>query len=207
MLFSIQKGEFVHVLHNGGLHWVCISSIGCKENEVNYYNSLSGSGVSWYLVQQIASIIHVDEYKLVINAKNVQKQNNSVGCGIYSLAFATSLLKGINPEEQTYSAANLRPHLCQCLHDGHMKEFPKEATTKCQRVKTTTIKLTLYCHCRMPWRPADKKRPGMEMAECEICLKWFHQTCEGIPDTVFRDGASWTCKACRSHHVTPGTLP
>ena len=81
-MFSIQKGEFVHVLYNGGLQGVCISNIGCKENEVNYSlrtterqnDSLSGSGVSWYLVQQIASIIHVDEYKLVINTKKFKNK-------------------------------------------------------------------------------------------------------------------------------------
>ena len=46
-IFFIQKGEFVQVLHDGSIHWVCISNIGCKEHEVNYYDSLSGSSVSW----------------------------------------------------------------------------------------------------------------------------------------------------------------
>ena len=94
------------------------------------------------------------------------------------------------------------------MHSGRAHErlkFPNETTAKCQIARTTTVKLTLYCHCRMPWRSVDKKLPGMKMAECEICCKWFHQNCEGIPDTVFRDAASWTCKACTSRHVTTGT--
>ena len=194
-MFSIQKGEFVQVLHDGGLHWVCISNIGCKEHEVNYYDSLSGSGVSWYLCKQIAAICHEDS-ELIINTKPVQKQNNSVDCGVYALAFATSLLNGVNPEERTYSVPNLRPHLLQCIQDGYMKVFPEEATARIERVRTTIIKLTLYCHCRMPWRPAEKRRTGMAMAECENCLRWFHQKCEGIAGSVFRDGASWMCKAC-----------
>ena len=65
-MFSIRKGEFVQVLHDGGLHWVCISNIGCKEQEVNYYDSLSGSGVSWYFCKQIAAICHEDSELIII---------------------------------------------------------------------------------------------------------------------------------------------
>ena len=56
------------------------------------------------------------------------------------------------------------------------------ADTRCIHAVHSSIasKLTLYCHCRMPWRPADKKLPGIKMAECEICCKWSHQKCEGI---------------------------
>ena len=77
-MFSVQKGEFVQVLHDGNIHWVCISNIGCKENEIKYYDSLRGSRVSWYLMQHIASIVHEDGPQLVINPMKVQKQNNSV---------------------------------------------------------------------------------------------------------------------------------
>ena len=73
-MISIQKGEFVQVMHDGSVHWVCISNIGCNERElVNYYESLSGSSVLWYLVQQIASIVHVNESELIINTKKVRK--------------------------------------------------------------------------------------------------------------------------------------
>ena len=129
----------IQVLHDSGLHRVCISNIGCKDHDVNYYDSLSGSGVSWYLSQQAAAICHEDS-ELTINTKNVQKQSNTVDCGVYALTFATSLLNGVDPEEQTYSVANLRPHLLQCIQDGYMKVFPEEATAKIQRVRTTTIK-------------------------------------------------------------------
>ena len=76
-MFSI-KGEFVQVLLDGSIHGVCISNIGCNEREVNYYDSLSGSSVSCYLVQQIASIVHVTEAEFLTNTKKVQKQNNGV---------------------------------------------------------------------------------------------------------------------------------
>ena len=150
--------------------------------------------MSWYLLQQIASIVHEDGPELVITLKKVQKQTNSVDCGLNALACATSLVNGINPEDKTYSVKDLRTHLLQCLQDGKMKQFPRDTGSRPQRVRaTTTVKLNLYCHCRMPWRPSDNQVRGMAMAECELCLKWFHQKCEKIPDSIFRDGGSWTC--------------
>ena len=200
-MFSVQKGEFVQVLHDGNIHWVCISNIGCKAHEINYYDSLRGSRVSWYLLQQIASIVHEEGPELVINSKKVQKQNNGVDCGLYALAFATSLVNGIKPEDETYSVEDLRPHLLQCLQEGGMKQFPRESASRHQRVKvTTTVKLNLYCHCRMPWKPSDSEVRGMAMAECDICLKWFHQKCEIIHDSIFRDGGSWTCSDCTARN-------
>lgn len=38
--FDVVGGEFVQLLHTGGNHWVCLSSIGCTKGHVNLYNSL-----------------------------------------------------------------------------------------------------------------------------------------------------------------------
>ena len=33
--FSVQSSEFIHILHGGGMHWVCVSNTGCQRGEVN----------------------------------------------------------------------------------------------------------------------------------------------------------------------------
>ena len=143
------------------------------------------------------SVYHsTDKSELVVRTRKVQKQTNSVDSGLFALAFATSLLNGINPEEETYSVADLRPLLVDCLQFGKMTKFPIVTRTVFPRVRSTTLKLDLYCHCRMPWRQADTRRTGKRMAECEKCGKWFHQECEDIPELVFKHGAFWTCKSC-----------
>ena len=38
--FDVVGGEFVQLLHTGGNHWVCLSSIGCTKGYVNLYDSL-----------------------------------------------------------------------------------------------------------------------------------------------------------------------
>lgn len=37
--FSANKAEFVQILHTGSLHWLCVSNIGCRKNEINCYDS------------------------------------------------------------------------------------------------------------------------------------------------------------------------
>ena len=39
--FDVIGGEFIQILHTGGNHWVCVSSIGCQKGHVNLYDSLS----------------------------------------------------------------------------------------------------------------------------------------------------------------------
>ena len=29
--FPVMRQEFIQVLHTGGLHWVCVTNIGCKK--------------------------------------------------------------------------------------------------------------------------------------------------------------------------------
>ena len=62
-----------------------------------------------------------------------------------------------------------------------MKEFPNETTAKCQRVRTITVKLTLYCHCRMPRRPADKKLPGKNGRMRDLLENNFTKTAKAFP--------------------------
>ena len=45
LAYNIQTSEFVQILHDGHQHWVTISTIGAKRNEIFIYNSL-GTSVS-----------------------------------------------------------------------------------------------------------------------------------------------------------------
>ena len=48
----------------------------------------------------------------------VQQQNNLSDCGVFSIAFATSLVYGQNPMNVTYNVSQMRPHLLNCLKGG-----------------------------------------------------------------------------------------
>lgn len=54
----------------------------------------------------------------------VQQQKNGSDCGIFSIAFATTLVYGQNPMNVTYNISRMRSHLLHCLKGGIMTPFP-----------------------------------------------------------------------------------
>ncbi len=91
----------------------------------------------------IAGILFVtDQRKITINHIDVQTQSNCSDCGVFSLAFATSLCQGEDPSIISYIAYQLRDHLsinawkivrCYRFHGVVVREQPevviKQAST------------------------------------------------------------------------------
>ena len=50
-----------------------------------------------------------------ITIQRVQQQDNGVDCGLFALAFATSLAFGDDPCLTVYDSSKLRQHLVNCL--------------------------------------------------------------------------------------------
>ena len=59
--FPVMRTDFIQLLHTGGIHWVCVSNIGCKKkNQVKLYDSLY-SGVSLFTNEQIAALLFIED--------------------------------------------------------------------------------------------------------------------------------------------------
>ena len=54
----------------------------------------------------------------------VQQQKNLSDCGVFSIAFSTSLVYGQNTMNVTYNINQIRPNLMQCLKGGDITHFP-----------------------------------------------------------------------------------
>ena len=63
-----------------------------------------------------------------------------------------------------------------------------------RRCKKKVMKVKLFCSCRMPWDPTDKAIPEKQMAQCDCCKKWYHRSCENIPELVYSTNCFWQCK-------------
>ena len=93
-----------------------------------------------------------------LNIQQVQQQDNSVDCGVFAVAYATSILHGQNPEDLNYDTCSLRQHLLTCISSGIFKPFPLSNLPH-SKSKKKTLKLKLFCSCRMPWDAADEEIP------------------------------------------------
>ena len=66
-LFNVHKSDpFVQILHGGNLHWLCISTYGCKDGEVNICDSLFMGTINVSIKRQICQIVQCQEDYLTI---------------------------------------------------------------------------------------------------------------------------------------------
>ena len=120
--FDIVTSEFIQILHTGHMHWVCVSSIGCTPGIVKLYDSLYHDIIEEEVTEQVKSLM-ADSYIGLVNVPD-QQQLNGTDCGVFAVAFSTSLVYGFDPQDYTFDIPNMRPHLCQCLRMGELTMFP-----------------------------------------------------------------------------------
>ena len=97
-MFNVyQTVPFVQVLHDGRLHWVAINTIGCKEGEIFYLDSLFNGRIADAVKMQICSIMCCSTPQLTIKVLSTQQQTNGVDCGLFAIAFIHTILTLFGP--------------------------------------------------------------------------------------------------------------
>ena len=155
------------------------------------YDDISSDTVS-----QICSIVCRQKTSVTIEIMDVLKQHGSTDCGLFALAFGTSLCVGELPSEKRYIQSDLRAHLHSCFESNNPSPQPFPSSNR-QKVPTSFIKKTMvvlvFCHCRLP-------EEG-NMIECCQCAEWFHEKCETVDQQVWeKEEIDWVCKECSSRH-------
>ena len=200
--FEIVPSEknYIQILHTGHTHWICVANTkpGKESNDTCYvYDSLNGGSLSKLSSNQIAEFSHEPSMAIKINIRPVQQQTNGVECGLYAIAFATSLAFGENPEKIIYDEKNMRKHLVKCLTNEKMEPFPTcDWLRRIARCRSSVFVMSLYCACRRPYfKPASRDE---DMAQCSSCRQWYHRACDGIRNKVFHSkSVVYKCKGCK----------
>ncbi|KAL5493490.1 hypothetical protein EMCRGX_G014680 [Ephydatia muelleri] len=108
--YSIAKSEFIQIMNTGKHHWVIVSNINCNDEEIHVYDCASGSPTS-FLLNQIASIVCTPKDIIKLTYIDVQMQQGCDDCGLFAIAFATSLARGEQPGSFFYKQKAMRKHL------------------------------------------------------------------------------------------------
>ena len=119
---------------------------------------------------------------------NVQRQTNSVDCGLYATAMLASLPLGQDPTMIVYNQEALRLHLTKVLEEEKkITLFP----TRKRAIRVARVeKCNVYCICRLP------DSGGEDMICCDNCDEWFHSTCLNINVSLVDD--KWYCNDCET---------
>ena len=142
--FDVMTDEFVQVLHSSGNHWLTISTIGCKPSTVKVYDSLY-STLPTQTKDQICALLASKEPTIDLIHVNVQTQPNGSDCGLFTLAFATALCAGQDPQHLKFKRS-MRTHLLKCLDNEDITPFPHQQANRTE--DNTSDRIEIYYKCR-----------------------------------------------------------
>ncbi|XP_063971063.1 uncharacterized protein LOC129282955 isoform X1 [Lytechinus pictus] len=192
LLFSAAQGEFGQLMNDGKDHWIFVTSISCAPGTVKYYDSMGARTVPDTIRKQIACIVCSQDTQISVEIQPVQLSKDFTDCGLFTIAFAVSVLYSEDPALVCYDITSMRDHLYHCFQKRSLTPFPK-IDQSLERTVKRTISVDVFCLCRMPWY-AIAKESKMKMAHCSMCGEWWHSNCCGIPDPGQR--SSWKCPRC-----------
>ena len=187
---DIQHGEFVQVLNKADNHWFTISTIGCEHGVVRVYDSASPYVTSRNR-EEIAVLLCANTKSITLEYMNVHRQVGGSDCGLFALAFATSLCNSDDPTRHLYTQDAMRGHLVTALETGKLEKFPITRSRQTNLKPVKTEKFDVYCSCRQPYS-------GDDMVKCSSCKDWYHATCEKVPEDVWNTRKQWICSKCNN---------
>ncbi len=147
MNFTIRNGEFVQILHTGQSQWLNISTIGTKHPVVHVYDSMYPSA-STTVKAQVAVLLHTTFPSVQLNFMGIQMQSGGADCGVFAVAFATSLALGKAPGQFHFDQPRIRQHLFKCLKSRKMVMFPHKKLRRAIETHQKCLKFIVCVECQ-----------------------------------------------------------
>ena len=188
--FNVQTEEFIQILHNGSDHWITITTIVAKHPNVFVYDSLY-STVNESVITQISNLICTQNSSIRLSFVDVVRQSGISDCGVFAVAYTTSLCFEVSPSKPFFQQTSMREHIYECLEEGKFTMFP---ISKYRRQMENKIKSQIdingYWTCRIPARNP--------MIKCNSCHEWFHiGPCVTVSKSEMDDKCFiWHCNKC-----------
>lgn len=126
LLFRDSNGTDIELAAVG--HWVCIHHI---DGELRVYDSLYDNLTHL----QSACIAALFPHAPKVVFPSVQKQTNGVDCGVFAIAFATSIALGEDPCGRVFDTSTMRPRLYEMLQREALMSFPSEISAGSRSVE------------------------------------------------------------------------
>ena len=142
-----------------------VKTISTIASTVNVYDSLYQS-LSQCTIDQICAVMFSTNDAVDVRFIDVEQQTNNSDCGVYTIAYATSLCFSEDISCIQFCVSKMRSHLVSCLEKGQMSPFLsiRRNVSTCSVVAQETIQIS--CSCRMP-------RVG-RMIQCCCYKEWYH---------------------------------
>lgn len=185
--------KWMQIIHDGSNHWVLASKGFSKADQDHVYDSSAGDFSEWksdHIVSCMSSLLKTTEKEMTYVIKSCQQQGNGYDCGVFAIAFATSLANGIDPATLLYNPDTMRTHLDSCMKSGVLLPFPSTTSRIKRSRKDAVKKVPLFCYCRK----TNYMLTGdtVTWIECGNCKEWFHEIC--VKEFPVNTNDAWNCK-------------
>lgn len=191
---ALAEGEFIQILHKDDSHWITVSNIATAETgAVSIYDSLNDYNVPFDMKKIIAGLIISKKPCILLRQEDVPLQGDFTSCGLFAIAFATSLCFGQDPRRLIFDKTSMRRHLLECLEKSTMRPFPVRGYRSPAMGRLESFRI--YCRCRMPHNPSDAD----EFLCCHLCSEKYHPQCDDDSKIHWKqsDGVRyWLCSEC-----------
>ena len=117
---KIKNGIQIIYLNNR-LHWCVASTVSCAKNEVKVYDSVFSSPDSE--MRTVCLNLFDISKKPKLTYEPVPKQEDGDDCGVFSITFATALVRNHNPVTIQFVQSNMRSHLIRCFEQQLLTPF------------------------------------------------------------------------------------
>lgn len=122
--FVSETGEFVQIYNANKSHWILLSTIGCRKNEIYVYDSF----YRYLHADPGDAIVRLSDCKsetINVIMPAIQRQTNGSSCGLFAVAFETSLLICYCTWVIAHDQQKMRQHLKDCFENKILTEFPQ----------------------------------------------------------------------------------
>ena len=106
------------------------SNIGCNSGCVRLYDSSSKKEMDEATNKILSKLLQTSNSLMTVEVMSVKQQRGGNDCGVFVIAFATSLVLGQCPTLWSYTQKNMRRHLLDCLESKEIALFPSRTVNK-----------------------------------------------------------------------------
>ena len=127
------ENNFVQILNVSGNHWITVSDIGCLKDTAVVYDSLHCANESSYrdkFLRQMAYMLMPRSRHMTLLTADIQKQEGTSDCGLFTVTVATSLCCGVVPQDNSWKQSEMHKHLARCFKEGVLREFPRSSRSR-----------------------------------------------------------------------------
>ena len=86
--FEPPNSDFVQILNCARNPWICVSTVGCQPGRINVFDT---GHIPLGTKEAIASLLCTAKKSITLVFPDVQQQPNSCDCGLFALAYASSV--------------------------------------------------------------------------------------------------------------------